>query len=100
MTSSFEGVLDHLRSIAGTEAEKGRLFERLMKTYLGADLLYRDRFSNVWLWSEWASEHPGLSGSDTGVDLVAEERSGQQFPLKRGDQVSAEVLGSVSGSLS
>ena len=42
----------HLRSIAGTEAERGRLFERLMKADLRADPLYQDRFSSVCLWSE------------------------------------------------
>ena len=49
---SFENVLAHLRSIAGTEAERGRLFERLMKADLRADPLYQDRFSSVCLWSE------------------------------------------------
>ena len=52
INDSFENVLAHLRSIAGTEAERGRLFERLMKADLRADLLYQDRFSSVCLWSE------------------------------------------------
>ena len=40
MSNGFQRVLDHIRSIAGSEAEKGRLFERLMKTYftLGSNL--------------------------------------------------------------
>ena len=76
MNTGFERALDHLRAIAGTEAEKGRLFERLIKAYLAADPLYGDRFSQVWLWSEWAAERSGFSGNDTGIDLVAEERSG------------------------
>ena len=76
MKYSFENVLNHLRSIAGTEVEKGRLFERLMKAYLIGDPLYQDRFSHVWLWSEWSAMRPDFSGGDTGVDLVAEERGG------------------------
>ena len=76
MKAGFERALEHIRIIAGTEAEKGRLFERLMKAYLGADPLYGERFSGVWLWSEWVAEREGFSGNDIGIDLVAEERSG------------------------
>ena len=76
MSDGFQAVLDHIRSIASTEAEKGRLFERLMKAYLRKDPVYRDRFRDVWLWSEWAIRQPGFDGVDTGIDLVAEERDG------------------------
>ena len=76
MSGSFQRTLDHLRSIADSEAEKGRLFERLMKTYFLGDPLYRERFSNVRLWSEWAAARPDFDGADTGIDLVAEERRG------------------------
>ena len=76
MTDGFQRVLDHIRSIAGTEAEKGRLFERLMKTYFEQDPLYRDRFAQVKLWSEWATTRHHFDGADTGIDLVAEERAG------------------------
>ena len=76
MTDGFQRVLDHIRSLAGTQAEKGRLFERLMKAYFTADPLYRDRFAAVWLWSEWVALRPDFAGGDTGIDLVAEERGG------------------------
>ena len=75
MSDGFQRVLDHIRSIAGTEAEKGRLFERLMKAYFRQDPLYGDRFSDVWLWSEWRQRRPEF-GPDIGIDLVAEERDG------------------------
>ena len=74
--SGFQQVLDQIRSISDTEAGKGRLFERLMKTYFEQDPLYRDRFAEVTLWTEWASARPGFDGTDIGVDLVAEERDG------------------------
>ena len=74
MSNGFQRVLDHIRSIAGSEAEKGRLFERLMKTYFTLDPIYRDRFTNVWLWPEWAATRPDFDGADIGIDLVAEER--------------------------
>ncbi len=76
MSDGFQQVLDHIRSIANSEFEKGQLFERLMKTYFTQDPLYRDRFSEVWLWSEWAALRPDFDGKDTGVDLVAEESTG------------------------
>ena len=76
MSTSFQEVLDHIRSIAGSEYEKGHLFERLMKKYLSEDPLYKYRFTDVWLWSEWVAIRSDFSGSDTGVDLVAKERSG------------------------
>ena len=76
MNDGFQRTLDHIRSIAGSEAEKGRLFERLMKAYFAEDPLYAERFSDTWLWSEWASLRPGFDGADIGIDLVAEERQG------------------------
>ena len=74
--SEFHQVLDHIRSVSRTEAGKGRLFERLIKTYFEEDPLYRDRFGDVSLWSDWAAARPGFDRADIGVDLVAEERTG------------------------
>ena len=76
LSRGFQRTLDHIRSIADSEAHKGRLFERLMKTYFTQDPHYRGRFSRVWLWSEWVRQMPGFSGTDTGIDLVAEESQG------------------------
>lgn len=56
--------------------EKGHRFECLIKAYFQKDSLYKGRFSNVWLWSEWTRTRPDFDGVDTGVDLVAEERQG------------------------
>ena len=79
MSDGFQRTLDHIRAIAESEAHKGRLFERLMKTYFTKDPIYRERFSAVWLWSEWAAQRPDFDGTDTGVDLVAEERDGRGY---------------------
>lgn len=76
MGNGFQKTLNHIRSIAESEVEKGRLFERLMKAYFTKDPLYKKRFSNVWLWSEWAALKSEFDGTDTGVDLVAEESEG------------------------
>ena len=76
MSRDFQNILDRILAVAGSEVEKGRLFERLMKAYFEQDPLYRDRFSNVWLWSEWTETRPDFKGGDTGIDLVAAERDG------------------------
>ena len=76
MSGSFQKTLDHLRSIADSKVQQGRLFERLMKTYFTQDPHYKGRFSQVWLWSEWVQHMPGFTGTDTGIDLVAEESQG------------------------
>ena len=75
----FQRTLDNIRSIAESEAHKGRLFERLMRTCFAKDPIYKERFSAVWLWPEWASDRPDFDGTDMGVDLVAEEREGSGF---------------------
>ena len=76
MISDFQQTLDHIQTIADSTAHQGRLFERLMKVYFLQDPLYQERFSEVWLWSEWAGLQASFSGTDTGIDLVAEERNG------------------------
>lgn len=47
----------------------------MMKVFFQEDPIYKERFSKVWLWDEWVSEHGG-NRSDLGIDLVAEEREG------------------------
>ena len=76
MSGNFKKTLDHLRSISDSKAHQGRLFERLIKTYFTQDPHYKGRFSQVWLWSEWVQHMPGFTGTDTGIDLVAEESQG------------------------
>ena len=73
----FQHVLDHIRSVSSTESEKGYLFERIMKKFFKSDPIYKDRFANVWMWSEWAEiRHDFRGHPDTGIDLVAKERDG------------------------
>ena len=76
MSEGFERTLDHLRSLSDSEAQKGRLFERLIKAFFTADPIYKDRFSDAWLWAEWADQNPEFDRLDIGIDLVAEERNG------------------------
>ena len=70
---SLDDVLDSFRRFAGSEAEKGALFERLIKRFFEVDPIYSQQFDRIWLWYEW----PGRDGAgDGGVDLVAERADG------------------------
>ena len=74
--NGFYNALNYIRENANTQYGKGRLFERLIRSYLLEDPFYQKRFSEVYLWSEWAELRPEFDGVDIGIDLVAQERDG------------------------
>ncbi len=74
--NGFYTALNYIRENANTQYGKGRIFERLIRTYLLEDPFYQKRFSEVYLWSKWAELRPEFDGVDIGIDLVAEERDG------------------------
>ena len=68
----FDALLDRIRQESKSTHELGAEFERITKIFFSLDSLYSGRFEKVWLWKEW----PEKDGVDTGIDLVAQERSG------------------------
>ena len=74
--NGFYTALNYIQENANTQYGKGKLFERLIRTYLLEDPFYQKRFSEVYLWSEWAELRPEFDGVDIGIDLVAAERDG------------------------
>jgi len=68
--TSLQKLLDSYRQAAATEREKGTYFEELILCYLRNEATYRDLYSDVWTYSDWAKLQ-GLDGRDTGIDLVA-----------------------------
>jgi predicted helicase len=68
--SALMNLLDQYRAISKTEREKGTYFEELIRTYLRHEPTYRDLYSDVWLYSDWAKV-AGVDGRDVGIDLVA-----------------------------
>lgn len=68
--SALETLLNTLRTASATEREKGTYFEELILCYLRNEATYRDLYSDVWAYSDWAKLQ-GLDGRDTGIDLVA-----------------------------
>ena len=78
----FYSTLNCIRENANTQHGIGKLFERLMQKYFTEDLLYKNRFSEIYLWSEWAENQPGFDRRDLGIDFVAEERAGGYCPIQ------------------
>lgn len=70
MATSIEDLLDKIYFTAGSEAEKGSRFERLMVAYLQTAAEYADRFSEVKLWQDWEGRR---GKADHGIDIVAKD---------------------------
>ena len=71
MTTALTALLDTYRQASVTEREKGTYFEELVVCYLRNEASYRDLYSQVWTYAEWAKAQ-GLDARDTGIDLVAQ----------------------------
>jgi predicted helicase len=76
--TSLEILLDAFRQAAASEREKGTYFEELICCYLRNEATYRDLYSDVWTYRQWA-DVAGLDKRDTGIDLVAKTRGTDEF---------------------
>ena len=77
--SALQKLLDGYRSNARSEREKGNYFEELIRdTYLRHEPTYRNLYSDVWLYADWAREM-GLDGRDVGIDLVARTEGAGEY---------------------
>ena len=72
----FQSTLEYIREAAQSERQKGDLFERLMLTYFSQDPDYKQQFSEVYLYKDWAALQTGYDANDIGIDLVAKEHDG------------------------
>ncbi|CAM5788036.1 DEAD/DEAH box helicase [Rhizobacter fulvus] len=68
--TALSTLLDHYRQSSMSEREKGTYFEELMLCYLRNEATYRDLYSEVWTYADWA-QLQGLDKRDAGIDLVA-----------------------------
>lgn len=67
---ALQEILANFRQVAHGERDKGTAFERLIRAYLTKDALWGEKFSDVWMWSDW----PDRDGrGDAGIDLVARD---------------------------
>jgi hypothetical protein len=76
--SALTTLLNTYRNAAVSEREKGTYFEELMIAYLRNEATYRDLYSNVWTYAEWATLQK-LDKRDTGIDLVAITQGTNEF---------------------
>jgi len=76
--SALQDLLNTYRKTAQTEREKGTYFEELIRVYLRHEPTYRDLYSDVWTWSDWAKLQ-GIDARDTGIDLVAKTHGTEEF---------------------
>ncbi|CAA9889651.1 Helicase domain-containing protein [Candidatus Methylobacter favarea] len=71
-------LLDTYRQAAQAQREKGTYFEDLIIGYLRNEASYKDLYSNVWTYADWAKEQ-GMDGRDTGIDLVAKTAGTDEY---------------------
>ncbi len=76
--SPLQTLLATFRNASVTEREKGTYFEELCVQYLRNEATYRDLYSDVWSYSDWAKLQ-GLDKRDTGIDLVAKTQGTDEF---------------------
>ena len=76
--TALNNLLNKYREVSKTEREKGTYFEELIRTYFRYEATYKDLYSDVWLYSDWA-EIKGLDKRDTGIDLVAKTSGTDEY---------------------
>ena len=80
--TGLHGVINYIREEASSQYRVGNEFERLIKRYFRIDPLYKERFSDVWLWGEWTALRTDFDATDIGIDLVAQESSGEYCAIQ------------------
>ena len=79
--SAFFDLINIYRTTAKSEREKGTYFELLCIKYFENEPAYADLFTKVQPYTEWAKEQ-GLTGKDTGIDLVATDKDGGFYAIQ------------------
>ena len=70
---AFDNLISKIRSSSNASRDYGTKFETLTKDWLSRDTAYKDLFTKIQTYKEWALDNPSLvvSAKDTGIDLVA-----------------------------
>jgi predicted helicase len=76
--TNLREIIANYRGAAATEREKGTYFEELILCYLRNEATYRDYYSQVWSYADWAKEQ-GIDKRDAGIDLVAKTAGTNEF---------------------
>ncbi len=70
LPATLTSILDQYRNLSKSEREKGAYFEKLIRCYLLNEPSYKDLYSDVWFYADFAKSQ-GLNAQDAGIDLVA-----------------------------
>ena len=76
--SALQTLLASYRTASKTEREKGTYFEELICAYLRNEATYRDLYTKVWTYADWARAQD-IDARDTGIDLVAQTQGTGEF---------------------
>lgn len=76
--ANIKEALKSLEEIYKNSRDKGTAFEDLIRLYLKNEPYYKDLYSNVETYKEWANKH-NSKGCDIGIDLVATTRNEGEF---------------------
>lgn len=78
---AFDLLIKKIRDSSNTARDYGTKFETLTKSWLSRDEAYKDLFTKIQTYKEWAEEHTDLvqNAKDTGIDLVATNADDGQF---------------------
>lgn len=78
---AFDLLIKKIRDSSNTARDYGTKFEILTKNWLSRDEAYKDLFTKIQTYKEWATEHKDLvqNAKDTGIDLVATNADDGRF---------------------
>ncbi|MBM4959372.1 DEAD/DEAH box helicase [Vibrio parahaemolyticus] len=76
--SHLTDLLKEFRSASQSEREKGTYFEELTVTYFKNEPAYKDHYSEVLTYGEWAKSF-GRDAKDVGIDLVAKTKATNEY---------------------
>ena len=97
---SIRTLLDKIRTDATSTSDQGTQFERLMRLFFLNDPLYKDQFTDVWLWKDFPQRD---NQPDTGIDIVAKNRDSEGYAaiqckcFKEDTVISCEHIDSFIG---
>ncbi|WP_226567676.1 restriction endonuclease [Bacillus stratosphericus] len=78
---SLNNLINQINKISDSQRLRGTYFEYIVQAYLKNEPMYKNEFTNVWMLNEVPLDL-GISHIDTGVDLVAQKRTGELVAIQ------------------
>ncbi|MFP7295381.1 DEAD/DEAH box helicase [Bacillus safensis] len=78
---SLSNLINQINKISDSQRLRGTYFEYIVQAYLKNEPMYKNKFVNVWMINEVPLDL-GISHIDTGVDLVAQKRTGELVAIQ------------------